>query len=93
MSEMGRLPEFCFVVLSTTNEVVGVHRGVSGYSPTREGNMPWYGQATADKLNEDLGVTKAQATAMMSGSMFGWDIPAANPDNYDSEGRYIKPKK
>lgn len=82
------LPELCFVVLPTTKEVVMVHRGEMGYSPTREGNLPWYGQETADVLNGDLGTTKAQVAAMFVGSMFGWDVPGANPDTYDENGKH-----
>jgi hypothetical protein len=85
------LPDKCFVVLKTKNdEVVMVHRGESGYSPTREGNQPWYGQETADEMNRRLGVTKGQAKAMEMGSMFGWDAPAANPANYNEDGSYKK---
>ncbi|MGG4105215.1 hypothetical protein AAXB25_14960 [Paenibacillus lautus] len=84
------LPEYCFVALKTTNEVVMVHRYEMGYSPTREGNQPWYGEATADAANEKRGITKAQARAMEMGSMVGWDFPAANPNNYDENGNFIK---
>lgn len=85
------LPEFCFVVHKTNNdEVVMVHRGVEGYSPTREGNLPWYGQETADIANQRLGVTKAQAVAMEMGSMFGFDAPAADPENYNEDGTWKK---
>jgi hypothetical protein len=91
MSDKTNLPEYCFTVLKTTNEVVIVHRNTKGYSPTREGNQPWYGQETADLLNsERLGVTKAQSRAMEMGSMFGWDIPAADPSNYGEDGTYKK---
>lgn len=84
------LPEYCFVALKTTNEVVMVHRYERGYSPTHEGNEPWYGEATANAVNADRGITKAQAKAMEMGSMFGWDIPAADPNNYDENGDFIK---
>lgn len=79
------LPEYCFVCLKTTNEVVLVNRYQMGYSPTREGNLPWYGQETADAANAERGINKAQSQAMEMGSMFGWDIPAANPAMYDEE--------
>jgi hypothetical protein len=83
------LPEYCFVALKTNNdEVVMVHRDQMGYSPTREGNLPWYGQETADEMNRRHGITKAQAKAMEIGSMFGWHVPAANPDNYDDDSNW-----
>jgi hypothetical protein len=30
-------------------------------------------------FNESLGVTPKQVEAMLAGSMFGWNSPAANP--------------
>lgn len=87
---MSKYPDYCFICLKTSNEVVVVHPYTKGYSPTREGNQPWYGQETADLANAERGITKAQARAMEMGSMFGWDIPAADPDNYDEEGNFKK---
>ena len=37
----------------------------------------------ADELNEKLGVTPAQRQAMEIGSMAGWDVPGADPKNYE----------
>lgn len=36
--------------------------------------------------NDKLGVSKAQAAAMYAGSMFGFHVPAANPEMYDENG-------
>ena len=38
-------------------------------------------------------MTKAQTAAMLAGSMFGWEAPAADPKNYDEQGQPIKPKR
>ena len=37
----------------------------------------------ADRLNERMGVTPAQRLAMEIGSMAGWDVPGADPKNYE----------
>ncbi len=47
----------------------------------------------ASECNERGGVTKAQTAAMLSGSLFGWEVPAADPKNYDEQGQPIKPKR
>jgi hypothetical protein len=54
--------------------VISVTRGEMGYNPI-------YTNMTANALNEASGVTPAQARAMFNGSLFGWDAPAADPDN------------
>ena len=45
-----------------------------------------------DTSNKRMGVTKAQEAAMLAGSLFGWDTPAARPKNYDENGKAIKQK-
>lgn len=47
----------------------------------------------ASECNERGGVTKAQTAAMLAGSLFGWEVPAADPKNYDEQGQPIKPKR
>ena len=83
------LPEMCWVILESTNELVIVKRGEMGYYPQRGDVMP-YPPENKDYLNERLDVTKAQEQAMKAGSMFGWDVPASNPANYDEDGNFIK---
>jgi hypothetical protein len=44
--------------------------------------------------NALLGVTRAQEEAMLAGSIYGWDTPAAKPWNYDQYGKpRIRPKE
>lgn len=76
-----KLPEECFGVLNTTGETIMIRRGESGYFP--QDGLKW---ADADELNETLGITKAERKAMEMGSMYGWDVPASNPEMYDDNG-------
>lgn len=83
-----KLPQYCYNRLPSTKEIIGIERGVPGY--TKITNLP-LGIDTVEKANELLGVTKGQAEAMLIGSMFGWHVPGADPDAYDPESG--KPKK
>ena len=78
------LPELCFSTLQTTGQLICIRRGESGYYPSewetgdKERNVE-----EADRLNERMGVTPAQRMAMEIGSMAGWDVPGADPKNYE----------
>lgn len=86
------LPERCFGVAEATGEIVILIKGEMGYCPAgaRPEGVPL--REGADALNEAMGVTKAQAAAMLAGSLFGWDTPAADPKNYDEQGQPIRPR-
>lgn len=84
------LPEKCFGALQTSREMILLKKGVMGYEHTYiypEDTMEQ--QEAADTLNDTMGVTKAQSAAMLAGSMFGWDAPAADPKNYDENGQPV----
>lgn len=73
------LPELAFVDNSWDKSpgappVIGIKRGEDGFYPV-------FTTATADELNASYGVTPAQREAMHNGSMFGWDVPGADPDH------------
>ena len=84
------LPESCFSTLETTGELIVITKGEKGYSPTGVFPQDTSPKEGAAALNAANGVTKAQEAAMVAGSMFGWDTPAANPKNYDALGQPIK---
>lgn len=87
------LPEKCYAVLPSGDEIIIVKKGESGYYHTdRYGHDRAEALAIVDECNEIGGVSKAQAAAMLAGSMFGWEVPAADPKNYDEQGQPIKPR-
>lgn len=87
------LPERCYAVLPSGDEIIIVKKGESGYYHTdKYGHDRAEALAIVDECNESGGVSKAQAAAMLAGSMFGWEVPAADPKNYDEQGQPIKPK-
>ena len=47
-------------------------------------------QKLVDELNGEMGVSKAQAAAMLAGATQGWAASAADPKNYDEQGQPIK---
>ena len=88
------LPEQCYGVLPDTGELIIIKKGESGYYRTdfaTTGKEETH--ALADEYNGKAGVNKAQAAAMMAGSMFGWPVPAADPKHYDENGQPIRPKQ
>ena len=84
------LPHYCYSALPTTGELIRIGRGTDGCSPSDHCNPDETGREAADRLNQRLGITKAQEAAMLSGSMFGWAVPSADPKNYDNQGTMIQ---
>lgn len=93
LAEHKGLPEYCYGVLKYTGERIIIRYGEDGYE-----NFPQYGgnmvenRAYANEQNEALKVTDEQVAAMENGVIFGWDTPAANPQNYDENGHFYVPE-
>ena len=88
------LPEQCFAALKTEDGIIRIRKGEAGYE--RTDILPDPGQTrqqAADAVNEALGVGKDQAAAMLAGSLFGWDVPAADPAYYDEKGIPVRPEQ
>ena len=75
-------PDACYGVLQASNEVVIIKRYEMGYykSSCRQGKDLAEARKIRDALNACEKVDKATALAMFNGSLFGWDVPLANPD-------------
>lgn len=87
------LPEQCYSVLSGSDEIIIIKRGEKGYF---KADIPVTDKDEArsivNEYNTKLGVSKAQEEAMKAGSMFGFQVPAADPRNYDADGKPVMPK-
>ena len=89
------LPVQCFSVLPASGGLILLTRGEKGYNPCYDFSTPdaQQNREFADDRNVKNGITKAQEAAMLAGSMFGWQTPAADPKNYDEQGQPIKPRQ
>ena len=86
------LPEKCFSITPATDKIVIIVKGETVQHPVY---IPIEGRTARESVtaeNQIIGVTRAQEAAMLAGSLFGWDTPAADPKNYDEQGQPIKPK-
>lgn len=74
------LPEMCATYCSSTHEPMVIKRGVTGHWPLPDG-------MTVERINAVFHASPAQVAAMLAGSIFGWDVPGADPTRCDGEGR------
>lgn len=80
------LPERCFAVNEVDKQLIVIYRGENGFHPAGNPGSDLYlfgdeAEQMRDKLNNVLKVTPAQRNAMVLGSIFGWHVPAANPEH------------
>ena len=88
------LPEVCFSILPSTGDVIIIKHGESGYYRCEYSTEDKaFNREFANDRNANLGVSKAQIEAMLVGSMYGWDAPAADPKSYDENGTLLRNTK
>ena len=88
------LPEVCFSILPSTGDVIIIKHGESGYYRCEYSTEDKaFNREFANDRNANLGVSKAQVEAMIAGSMYGWDVPAADPKSYDVNGTLLRNTK
>lgn len=78
LSNCVKLPPICYTYLRGGNkEVIAIKNGENGYYEVIT-------NATPEQMNSQLPrvPTAAEILAMEAGSMFGWQVPGANPDTY-----------
>ena len=68
-------PHLCAAHHPTTGKPIIITRGQSGYHEMKTNLPP---ELAVRLFNDSLGVTPKQVEAMLAGSMFGWNCPAAN---------------
>jgi hypothetical protein len=81
-----KMPEKCFSLLPSTGEIIIIDCGIAGYTPFSAGVTFDGRRDEVNRRNKELGVSRRQEEAMLCGSIFGWDVPAARPWNYDRNG-------
>lgn len=88
------LPERCYNVLPSNGNLIIITKGESGYTDVNDSNnTPEKNKELADGHNAEMGVTKAQAEAMLGGITNGWQTPSADPKNYNEQGTLIRPNQ
>ena len=88
------LPEVCYSILPSTGDVIIIKHGESGYYRCEYSTEDKaFNREFANDRNANLGVSKAQVEAMLAGSMYGWDVPAADPKSYDENGTLLRNTK
>lgn len=87
------LPLICYGKVPEKRAIVMFERGFDGYRSASAVTRGRTSQKLVDELNNGMGVSKAQAAAMLAGATQGWATPAADPKNYDEQGQPIKPRR
>jgi len=85
------LPETCFSTLPGMGDLIILKRGETGYyrSDWETGDKA-QNKEIASEHNRSRGITPAQVKAMEAGSMFGFDVPGADPQFYFDEAMLVR---
>lgn len=87
------LPSTAYVFLEhgEPGERIGaVKRGIQGYWRTTLDDPSWTAREARDevrRLNALLHISPLLQECMLAGSIFGFDVPSANPAHYDAPAR------
>jgi len=90
---MEKLPEFCMSTRPSDGCLIIITHKESGYKLSdMSADDPAENKFLAKHINRLLKITPDQEAAMIAGSIQGWNVPAANPVNYDGDGKFAMPK-
>ena len=84
------LPLVCYGKVPEKKAIVMFVRGSDNWRSAHFVTKGRTSQKLVDELNSGMGVSKAQAAAMLAGATQGWAASAADPKNYDEQGQPIK---
>lgn len=73
LTTLKKLPEMCLTRSKTTGTVIAIRRGEIGFYPIQT-------RLTPEEFNQRRGINSDQVEAMENGSLYGWEVPAADPD-------------
>lgn len=90
-----QLPDWCYSVQYTTDEVIRIHNGETGYYPVFNPMIKTLEEAIefANIQNGMLGILPEERLAMEIGSMFGWDAMGADPQVYLDRAEFVEKKR
>lgn len=72
-ANIAKLPIVCAERNPSDNQPILIQAGESGFYPAPS-------SLDVEGFNRRHGVTERERDAMLAGSMFGWEVPAADPD-------------
>lgn len=73
------LPLYCVTKSLMDKKTIILKRGMKGYYDAKAIGF----HESADAYNKRNNITPAQIEAMQFGSMFGWNVPGADPLNHN----------
>lgn len=90
MNMRNELPKTCFAIMPGEGSLIILKRGTRGYYRSDwETGDKMQNKNIADWHNQRSGITPAQVMAMQVGSMYGFDVPGADPQRYFDEARHV----
>lgn len=79
-----KLPDMCWSVNHADGKLICIKKGENGCFPSEwDTGDAERNRRIADYNNQKRGITFAQERAMVTGSMFGWNSPGADPQHYE----------